>query len=210
MDQQERCLAGRLFAPGDPELVALKLRAHRLSQEYSACREDDPRREEILAELLGAFGPDSFIQGPVFFHYGCHTRIGARFFANYNLVIQDDGEVEIGDDCSFGPNVTIVTPLHPMLPEQRRRMLDEDGTPRHLCWAKPVRIGSDCWLGANVVVCSGVTIGDGCVIGAGSVVCRDIPAGTFAAGNPCRVIRVLGPGDSMEHKPQALGNCRVE
>ena len=61
-------------------------------------------------------GEGSFIQGPVTFHYGVHTTIGKRFFGNFNLTVQDDAKVTIGDDCSFGPNVTIVTPVHPMLP----------------------------------------------------------------------------------------------
>jgi len=145
----------------------------------------------------------------VFFHYGCHTKIGRNFFANYNLTIQDDGEVTIGDDCSFGPNVTIVTPVHPMLASERRALRDPEGAVRHMCWAKPVRIGNDCWLGANVVVCPGVTIGDGCVIGAGSVVTRDIPAGHFAAGNPCRVIRAITQEDSVLNRPEILGGCSV-
>ena len=62
---------------------------------------------------------------------------------------------------------------------------------KHMCRAKPVTIGSDCWFGANVVVCPGVSIGSGCVIGAGSVVTHDIPDNCFAAGNPCRVIREI-------------------
>jgi acetyltransferase-like isoleucine patch superfamily enzyme len=52
----------------------------------------------------------------------------------------------------------------------------------------PVRIGSNCWLGVNVVVTSGVTIGDRCVVGANSVVTRDLPAGTIAAGAPAKPI----------------------
>ena len=55
----------------------------------------------------------------------------------------------------------------------------------------PVTIGHDCWIGANVVICPGVTVGENCVIGAGSVVTRDIPANSFAAGNPARVIRTI-------------------
>jgi hypothetical protein len=51
------------------------------------------------------------------------------------------------------------------------------------------RIGSDVWVGANVVVKAGVSIGDGCFIGAGSVVTKDIPSFSVAVGNPCRVIR---------------------
>ena len=60
-----------------------------------------------------------------------------------------------------------------------------------------VTIGHDCWFGANVVVCPGVTIGENCVIGAGSVVTRDIPAGSFAAGNPARVIRPITAADTV-------------
>ena len=45
------------------------------------------------------------------------------------------------------------------------------------------------WIGANSVVCGGVTIG------AGSVVTRDIPAGVVAVGNPCRVLRKLTEQD---------------
>ena len=63
-------------------------------------------------------------------------------------------------------------------------------------------------LGANVVICGGVTIGDGCVIGAGSVVTKDIPPMSFAAGNPCRVIRPITEEDSMIHKPEILGKNR--
>jgi maltose O-acetyltransferase len=78
-----------------------------------------------------------------------------------------------------------------MLADERRMMQDKDGNPCRLCYAKPVSVGNDCWLGANVVICPGVTIGDNCVIGAGSVVTHDIPANSLAYGNPCRVIREL-------------------
>lgn len=65
-------------------------------------------------------------------------------------------------------------------------------------YAKPITIGSNCWLASNVTVCGGVTIGEGSVIGAGSVVTRDIPAGVLAAGNPCRVIREITENDSVK------------
>ena len=54
---------------------------------------------------------------------------------------------------------------------------------------EPIRVGNDVWFGAGVQVMPGVMVGDGCVIGAGSVVTHDIPAGSVAVGNPCRVIR---------------------
>ena len=115
----------------------------------------------------------------------------------------------VGERCNFGPNVTIVTPMHPMIAAERRAVLGPDGKPARLCWAKPVHIGNDCWFGANVVVCPGVSVGDGCVIGAGSVVTRDIPANSFAAGNPCRVIREITEADSMKYKPEILADNTV-
>lgn len=208
--EEERIFQGIVFCPGDPELVALKLRTHNLNVDYNNTYEDEyEKRAAILGEILGEMGEGTRIQGPIAFHYGKHTKIGRNFFGNFNLTIQDDGEVTIGDRCNFGPNVTIVTPIHPMVPEERNALLGPGGKPKHLCYAKPVHIGSDVWLGANVVVCPGVTIGDGCVIGAGAVVTRDIPPRTFAAGNPCRVIREITELDSMAHKPEILADFTV-
>ena len=208
--EEERIFQGIVFCPGDPELVALKLRTHNLNVDYNNTYEDEyEKRAAILGEILGEMGEGTRIQGPIAFHYGKHTKIGRNFFGNFNLTIQDDGEVTIGDRCNFGPNVTIVTPIHPIVPEERNALLGPDGKPKRLCYAKPVHIGSDVWLGANVVVCPGVTIEDGCVIGAGAVVTRDIPPRTFAAGNPCRVIREITEQDSMAHKPEILADFTV-
>lgn len=210
MCEAEKIKAGILFCPGDPELKALKLRAHNLNLAYNGTYETETaKRRDLLRHMLVTIGENSFIQGPVFFHYGIHTKIGRNFFGNFNLTIQDDAEVTIGDYCDFGPNVTIVTPVHPMLPDERRLMRDKDGNEKRLCYAKPVKIGNSCWLGANVVVCPSVTIGDGCVIGAGSVVNRDIPANTFAAGNPCKVVRYLTEQDSMKCKLEILADNAV-
>ena len=210
MGEEERIFKGIVFSPGAPELRAIKLRTHNLNLEYNRTFEDETqRRRELLSQMVGEMGENGFIQGPVFFHYGKHTKIGKNFFGNFNLTIQDDGEVTIGDRCNFGPNVTIVTPVHPMVPEERNALLAPDGTPKRLCYARPVHIGSDVWLGAGVVVCPGVTIGDGCVIGAGAVVTRDIPPRSFAAGNPCRVIREITEQDSMQCKPEVLAEFTV-
>lgn len=162
MTEEERIFSGKLFASEDPELIAKKRKAHRLSQEYNNLFEEDGEaRESILRRLLGGIGEDTRMLGPIRFHYGCHTTIGHHCFMNFNFTVQDDAKVSIGNHCSFGPNVTIVTPLHPMLPDERRGLLCDDGIERFLCYAKPVAIGSDCWFGANVVVCPGVTVGEG-------------------------------------------------
>lgn len=207
--EEKKIFDGVLFCPGDPELRAIKLCSHNLSQRFNQLREDEAEeRQALLNDILAAYGEGSFMQGPVYFHYGKHTRIGKRCFFNYFTTIQDDAPVTIGDDCNFGSGLSIVTPIHPMLPDERRLMLDASGAPKHMCYAKPVVIGNDCWFGANVLVCPGVTIGDGCVIGAGSVVTRDVPPMSFAAGSPCRVIRAITEADSMLSKPDILADNR--
>ena len=209
MTEEEKIFKGILFCPGDPELRAMKLKSHNLSKDYSNTYENETEKRASLAkDILAEFGEGSFMQGPIFFHYGKHTKIGKRVFINYNFTCQDDALVTIGDDCNFGPNVTIVTPIHPMIAEERKLMLDKDGNEKRFCYAKPVVIGSDCWFGANVTICPGVTIGHGCVIGAGSVVTRDIPPRSFAAGVPCSVIREISDDDSMVNKPEVLADNR--
>lgn len=203
-------MAGQLFCPTAPELKAIKAKAHRLNQIYNGTSETDTTlRAALLTKMFKQIGPGGYVQGPVYLHYGTHTTVGAHFFGNFNLTIQDDAPVTIGAHCDFGPNTTIVTPIHPMLASEREHLQCPDGQPRRLIYAKPVVIGDRCWLGANVVVCAGVTIGDDCVIGAGSVVTRDVPANSFAAGNPCRVIRTLGEADSIARQPERLAGCRV-
>lgn len=210
MKEEEKIFKGIMFCPGDPELRAIKLHAHKLNQDYNRLYEDQvEEREAILADLLGGRGAGTFLQGPITFHYGSHTTIGERTFINFNFTVQDDAKVTIGNDCNFGPNVTIVTPCHPMLPDERKWIRCGDGVVRRLCYAKPVTIGNDCWFGANVVVCPGVTVGNNCVIGAGSVVTRDIPDNCFAAGNPARVIRELTEADSMKYKPEIMADNTV-
>ena len=210
MREEEKIKAGVLFCPGAPELKAMKLKTHNLNVDYNKTYEDETeKRAAILTEMIGEFGEGGFIQGPVAFHYGTHTKIGKNFFGNFNLTIQDDAEVTIGDNCNFGPNVTIVTPIHPMRADERQEILTAEGEKKRLCYAKPVHIGSNCWFGASVTVCPGVTIGDNCVIGAGSVVTRDIPPDSFAAGVPCKVIREISERDSMKYKPEILADNLV-
>lgn len=108
-----------------------------------------------------------------------------------------------------GPNETIVAPVHPLLPSEGNKMLDRDNKEATLCYAKPVVIGNNCWLCANVVICSGVHIGNNCVIGAGSVVVKDIPDNSFAAGNPCKVLKTISEKDSMIYKQDILDGCNI-
>ena len=86
----------------------------------------------------------------------------------------------------IGPNVTVATAGHPILPELREKAYQ---------FNMPVHIGRNCWIGAGAVIMPGVTIGDNSVIGADSVVTKDIPPNVVAYGNPCRVAREINEHD---------------
>ena len=98
------------------------------------------------------------------------------------MVILDEAPVRFGDNVFVAPNCSFYTAGHPVDAVERNKGIE---------YARPISIGNDVWIGGNVTVLPGVTIGDNCVIGAGSVVVNDIPAGSVAVGNPCRVIRKI-------------------
>ena len=155
-------LAGQLYDPSDPELDRLRLKARKLARRYNLTDEDESEKQhEILKELLPNTREMPGLQAPVYFDYGCNTYFGKCSGANFNFTCLDVCPVHIGDNVLIGPNVTIATPVHPLLPKERNCRLREDGSLYNLEYAKPITIENDCWLAANVVVCGGVTIGEG-------------------------------------------------
>jgi maltose O-acetyltransferase len=175
-------LAGELYDPLDPDLVAARHRARDLCADLNATRDaQQDERRRILEALLGAGGDDVWMQPPFYCDYGFNILLGRKCFFNFNCVVLDVCTVRVGDYTLFGPAVQVYTATHPMEAELRRTQE----------FAKPIEIGSDVWVGGAAVILPGVTIGSRTIIGAGSVVSRDVPDGVFAAGNPCRVIRRL-------------------
>ncbi len=197
--EYDRMIAGELYNPADAKLAEMRKSARRLFYRYNMSEEDEQEtRQEILDRLFGGHGERMYCEPPIRFDYGCNTTVGEDFFSNFNLVILDCAPVKIGRQCFFGPNVTIATPVHPMLACDRNMRRAEDGTYFDYEYARPITIEDNVWLASNVVVCGGVTIGHDTVIGAGSVVTKSIPSGVFAAGNPCKVIRPLTEKDKMK------------
>ena len=196
MTQYQRAQAGKLFDAHCRELIDIKHKAHLFCQEYNTLPEDDPRRPGMIRELLGAAGDSVTFQGPIQFNYGCNTRIGDVFFANFNLTVLDDGPITIGDHVMIGPNVSLMASTHPLLYGEREALTYPDGHVSMSEYAPGITIGSHVWIACGANICGGVTIGDGAVIGAGSVVTHDIPAGYLAYGNPCRPIRPITEADS--------------
>jgi maltose O-acetyltransferase len=182
MSERSKMLAGELYDPLDPVLVAARERARDLCQSLNATREGEQEtRRRILIDLFGKGGDTVWMQPPFFCDYGANIELGERVFFNFNCVVLDVCPILIGSFTLFGPAVQIYTPMHPLNAQLRRERE----------FGKPVEIGSDVWVGGGALILPGVRIGSSAVIGAGSVVTRDIPDGVFAAGNPCRVIREI-------------------
>ncbi|ROR54722.1 maltose O-acetyltransferase [Luteococcus japonicus] len=180
---RERMLAGDLYIADDPESGRLAQRAVELQERYLQASVEDPdNARSLLEELIGELGEGAYIKPPLHVDYGGQISIGARTFINYNLTALDVARISIGEDCQIGPNVQLLTPTHPLDPQQRRDKLEA---------AEPIMIGDNVWLGGGVIVLPGVTIGDNTVVGAGAIVSKSLPANVVPLGQPAKVVREL-------------------
>lgn len=188
MGMKDRMHNGELYLPGDGEIMAEQQKCLNRLYDFNMTRPTEMgRREELLKEMFAEIGEGCYIEPPLHANFGGkHVHFGKFVYANFNLTLVDDTHIYVGDYTMFGPNVTVATAGHPILPELREKLYQ---------YNMPVTIGRNCWIGAGTVILPGVTIGDNTVIGAGSVVTRDIPANSVAVGNPCRVLREIGEHD---------------
>ena len=197
MNELEKCLAGEWYDAHDEIFLEYKGNARKLLKAYNALDYDEKEKKtEILRELFGGIGSNVSVGLPFICDYGRNIHIGTNVSINMNCTFVDCNRIDIGDNVLISSNVQIYTATHPVELADR---LTPDWSPEsgeYFCrtYARPVRIGSGCWIGGGVVILPGVTIGDGAVIGAGSVVTRDIPANCVAVGNPCRPIREINKG----------------
>ena len=197
MREEEKIFAGKMFDPRKQELKEIKHRAHIACQKYNAMDEYDPKRNDVIREILGGVGKVFYFQGPVQFNYGSHTFIGENFFANLNLTVMEDGRIYIGNHVCFGPNVSLMATIHPFVAPERMKK-KKKGKTTMAEYAEEIHIGNNVWIACNTVVIGGVHIGNNVVIGAGSVVTKDIPDNYLAFGNPCRPVRPITEADSKK------------
>lgn len=140
------------------------------------------RTGEYLGKLFAHMGKECYIEPPFYCDYGTNIHVGDYFYANTGLIVLDQCDVIIGDHAFLGPRVNIYCACHPI-----DAMIRNTGVEL----GKPVTIGDNVWIGGNTVINPGVTISSNVVIGSGSVVTKDIPDSVIAAGNPCKVIRLI-------------------
>ena len=188
MTQKERMHTGEVYLPGDEEIMIEQEKCLERLYDFNQTRPREyEKRTKMLKEMFAEYGEGSYIEPPLHANWaGKHVHFGKGVYANFNLTLVDDTHIYVGDYVMFGPNVVVATAGHPILPELRVKQYQ---------YNMPIRIGSNCWIGAGAIILPGVTIGDNTVIGAGSVVTKDIPANVVAVGNPCRVLREISDHD---------------
>ena len=191
MDSKEakkRMMEGRIYPPGDEEIMAEQVVCMQKLWEYNQIQPKDmDQRFPKLQDMFAEIGEGSYIEPPLHANFGGkHVHFGKYVYANYNLTMVDDTHIYVGDYTMIGPNVTIATAGHPIDPALRSVQAQ---------YNMEVHIGKNVWIGGGCVLLPGVSIGDNTVIGAGSIVTKDIQANVVAYGNPCRVIREIGEHD---------------
>ena len=189
MNGEEKLHTREIYVPTEyPELMKKQSECLDLLFEYNSLRPSETEKKTaLLKKMFAEIGEGCYIETPFHANFGgAHVHFGKNIYANFNLTLVDDTHIYVGDNTMFGPNVTLATAGHPVLPELR-----EKGYQFNI----PIHIGKNCWIGAGSIILPGVTVGDGSVIGAGSVVTKDIPSGVVAVGNPCRVLRKIGDRD---------------
>ena len=188
MGMKERMFTGELYYPNEESIFDEQLKKLDLLYEFNSTRPtEQKKRQELMKEMFAEIGENCYLEPPFHANWGgAHMHLGDSVYANFNFTAVDDSHIYIGSYTMIGPNVTVATAGHPILPELREKAYQ---------FNMPVHIGRNCWIGAGAVIMPGVTIGDNSVIGAGSVVTKDIPANVVAYGNPCRVAREISEHD---------------
>lgn len=178
----------QIYDPGDEGLLKEQFGYVNRLYDFNMTRPDEQeKRQEILKELFAEFGENCYIEPPLHANFGGHhVHFGKNIYANFNLTLVDDTHIYVGDYTMIGPNVTIASAGHPILPELRQKGYQFNSA---------VHIGKNCWIGGGVIIVPGITIGDNTVVGAGSIVTKDLPANVVAVGNPCRVLREINEHD---------------
>ncbi len=188
MSMKDRLHTGELYLPGDEEIMREQLKKLDRLYDFNMTRPTEmDKRNAMMKEMFAEIGEGCYIEPPFHSNFGGgHVHFGRGIYANFNLTIVDDTHVYVGDYTMFGPNVTIATAGHPILPKLRQQGYQYNA---------PVHIGKNCWIGAGVLIMPGITIGDNVVVGAGSVVTKNLPSNVIAVGNPCRVLREVNEHD---------------
>ena len=147
MSEKEKMLQGKIYDSLEKPLYDRRVLMSDLCIKYNNLPEAHPERAKLLKEIFPHSDESLFVRGPVFVDYGENTYFGKTVYFNFNLVILDVCPVHIGNNCFFGPNISILTALHSLVASERELYFDkEKGYVTDREYGKPINIGNDCGL----------------------------------------------------------------
>lgn len=154
-------------------------------------------KQRALEKLIpSSKGKHLGVFAPFYCEYGVNIHVGNECFVNYNCTFLDVSPITLGNGVWIGANVTLATPNHPFLAEERLNADYPDG--RHdLEYSEPITIKDGAWICSSATIIGGVTVGENSIVAAGAVVTRDVPPNCIVAGVPARVIRQIDEDDRI-------------
>ncbi len=151
----------------------------------------------LMRLIPSAKGNSLAVFAPFYCEYGVNIHVGKGCFVNYNCTFLDVSPITLKDNVWLGANVTLATPNHPFLPEERLPADYPDGH-HDLEYSAPITIEENCWICSSATICGGVTVGKNSIVAAGAVVTRDVPPNSIVAGVPAKVVREIDEEDRMD------------
>lgn len=200
-------VTGKLYNPSNKNIAKQHKTGMCRCDHFNKISLRRPKAKQRAMERLipSAKGKSLGIFSPFYCEYGVNIHVGKDCFVNYHCTFLDVAPITLGDGVLIGANVTLATPNHPFLAEERLPAEYPDGH-HNLEFASPITIKDGCWICSSVTICGGVTIGENSIIAAGAVVNRDIPPNSIAAGIPAKVIRKIDEHDRINVWKTYLNN----
>lgn len=162
-------------------MVKYSNEAMKITSELNSSYHAPEEVQRLLSELTGEKVDETVRVFPPFYaDFGKNIRFGKHVFINSICYFQDQGGITIEDDVHIGPHCTLATMNHGFAPEDRATT-----------YPAPITVKKKAWIGANVVICPGVTVGENAIVAAGAVVTADVPANTIVGGVPAKIIKEI-------------------
>lgn len=194
----ERMVAGKLYNSSSKDIAKQHMQGLTRCDRFNkiAVWRVGAKQRALERLIPSAKGKGLGVFAPFYCEYGVNIHVGEGCFVNYNCTFLDVSPITLGDGVWIGANVTLATPNHPFLADERLPANYPDGF-HDLEYSSPITIGAGCWICSSATICGGVTIGENSIVAAGAVVTRDVPANSIVAGVPAKVIRQIDERDRM-------------
>lgn len=194
----ERMVSGKLYNSADKDLDEIHKRGLINCDKFNRIPVSRFKvKQKALEKLVPSAKDKNFcVFAPFRCEYGINIHVGQDCFINYCGIFLDSAPITLGNGVWIGANVTLATPLHPLIASERLNADYPDG--RHdLEYAAPITIKDGCWICSGATICGGVTIGENSIVAAGSVVTKDVPPNCIVSGVPAKLMRVIDENDRL-------------